>query len=52
MPQNHNRLLFVALPLDHLAFASKALFAVGFGAWDASVVMGAKACELALDAKF
>jgi hypothetical protein len=31
---------------------SKALFAVGFGAWDASVIMGAKAFELALDAKY
>eukprot|EP00435_Cladocopium_sp_Y103_P038077 s262_g10.t1 len=29
-----------------------ALFAVGFGAWDASVIMGAKAFELALDAKY
>ncbi|CAK9063428.1 Hypothetical protein SCF082_LOCUS32851 [Durusdinium trenchii] len=29
-----------------------ALFAVGFGAWDATVIMGAKAFELALDAKY
>ena len=29
-----------------------ALFAVGFGAWDASVIMSAKALEVALDTKY
>ena len=40
----------LSLPPYPLPF--KALFAVGFGAWDASVIMGAKAFELALDAKY
>lgn len=32
--------------------AFQAVFAVGYGAWDTSVILGAKVFELALDAKY
>ena len=44
--------LFVKLSVCPPNATGEAFFAVGFGAWDASVMMGARAFELALDAKY